>query len=114
MSRLLDAASLNLALQHLPGWVVQDNMLCKTWVFPDFIAAFGFMTRVALKAEALNHHPDWHNVYRTVSIRLTTHDAGGLTAQDTALAQAIEGLLTDCAAHTPPDGTMQPGEHLAG
>jgi 4a-hydroxytetrahydrobiopterin dehydratase len=69
----------------------RDAFTC-SFVFPDFSAAFAFMTRVALLAEKMDHHPEWSNVYNRVAIALTTHDAGGLSARDVAMAKAIEGL----------------------
>ena len=77
------------------GWVVEDGgqAIGKTFVFKDFVAAFGFMTRVALVAEKMDHHPEWENVYRRVKVRLTTHSAGGLTALDVDLALAMERLV---------------------
>ena len=62
----------------------------KTFEFADFVAAFGFMTRVALVAERMNHHPEWFNVYRRVEVKLTTHDAGGITELDFELARVME------------------------
>ncbi|MBB5753426.1 4a-hydroxytetrahydrobiopterin dehydratase [Prosthecomicrobium pneumaticum] len=82
------------ALAKLPGWVPAANRdaITKTFIFDDFNAAFGFMTRVALVAEAMNHHPEWLNVYRTVAVTLSTHDAGGVTTKDIQLAEAMERL----------------------
>jgi 4a-hydroxytetrahydrobiopterin dehydratase len=78
-----------------PGWVVESShrAITRRVEFADFCQAFGFMTRVALVAERLNHHPEWTNVYNRVDIRLTTHDAGGLTALDLALADDIDEQL---------------------
>lgn len=73
-------------------WQVIDGKLHKTFAFPDFVVAFGFMTRVALAAESHGHHPDWHNVYNRVTIDLDTHDAGGITEKDFFLARKIESL----------------------
>ncbi len=73
-------------------WRIQDQGLCADWAFKDFQHAFAFMTAVAQTAEHMNHHPEWSNVYNRVSVRLTTHDAGGLTARDFALAQAMTTL----------------------
>ncbi len=82
------------ALAELPGWARDGEALAKTFEFDDFKQAFGFMTRVAFEAEAAGHHPDWSNVYRTVTIRLNTHDAGGqVTQKDVDLARAIQGLV---------------------
>lgn len=76
------------------GWspVARADAIARTYVFDDFITAFGFMTRVALVAEKMHHHPEWTNVYGTVEVRLTTHDAGGLTMMDIELARRIEAL----------------------
>lgn len=76
-----------------PGWDVVDGKLHRELVFDDFGAAFAFMTRVASEAERLDHHPDWSNSWNTVTIDLVSHDAGGLTARDVALAEAINQLL---------------------
>jgi len=82
------------ALAGLPGWAAVDgrDAIHKEYTFNDFSEAFGFMARVALAAEKMDHHPEWANVYRTVSVTLTSHDAGGLTAKDVSLAQAMESI----------------------
>jgi 4a-hydroxytetrahydrobiopterin dehydratase len=84
------------ALAGLKGWKEVDgrDAITKTFVFPDFNAAFGFMTRAALVAEKLDHHPEWFNVYKTVEVTLSTHDAGGLTERDITLAQAMDKLAS--------------------
>ncbi len=77
----------------LPDWHLDrgsGGAIRREFRFSDFNQAFAFMTRVAVHAEAMNHHPEWQNVYNHVSIRLTTHDAGGLTDKDLALARAID------------------------
>ncbi len=83
------------ALADLPGWALDPDGLCisRSFKFADFIAAFGFMSRVALLAERADHHPEWSNVYNRVEIRLTTHDCGGLSGRDMKLAAKIDGLL---------------------
>lgn len=93
---LVSTAERDVLLAGLPGWSYDaaHGAISKSFRFPDFVAAFGFMARVALVAERAGHHPDWNNVYDRVDIRLTTHDAGGLTQRDFELAQAIE-LLAD-------------------
>jgi len=74
-------------------WKEENNRLTKTFTFADFTEAFGFMTRVALVAEKMNHHPTWSNTWNTVTIELSTHDAGNLvTERDRTLAQAIDKL----------------------
>jgi 4a-hydroxytetrahydrobiopterin dehydratase len=80
------------ALASLPGWALaRDNAAIeKTFKLKDFVEAWGFMSKVALLAEKLDHHPEWSNVYRTVSIVLTTHDSGGLTNLDVTLARGID------------------------
>ena len=78
--------------QH--GWAPVEgrDAITKTFVFDDFIAAFGWMTRVALVAEHMMHHPEWHNVYKTVEVTLTTHDFDGLSNLDVALASKMDRL----------------------
>lgn len=89
----LQAAEIRAALAGLPGWQEEDGALAKTFAFGSFREAFSFMTRVAFEAEALEHHPDWTNVYHRVAIRLRTHDAGGrITARDVDLARRIQGV----------------------
>lgn len=79
------------ALQHLPGWKLAGNALEKTYVMRDFSEALGFIVRIGVEAERLNHHPELTNVWSRVVLRLNTHDAGGrVTARDVALAEAIE------------------------
>jgi 4a-hydroxytetrahydrobiopterin dehydratase len=82
------------ALGKLAGWseVKGRDAISKKFVFADFNAAFGFMTRAALVAEKLDHHPEWFNVYKTVEVTLSTHDAGGLTERDIELARAMDRL----------------------
>ena len=82
-------------IKDLPEWTpdVAGKSIHRVFRFRDFSEAWGFMNRVALLAEAQNHHPEWSNVWNTVTITLTTHDAGGLTEKDTTLARAIDGLL---------------------
>jgi 4a-hydroxytetrahydrobiopterin dehydratase len=80
------------ALQGLSGWSLAEGALAKRFVFKDFSEAFGWMARVALAAERLDHHPDWTNVYRTVEVRLSTHDAGGVTTLDFELAKSMDAL----------------------
>jgi 4a-hydroxytetrahydrobiopterin dehydratase len=82
------------ALGKLAGWseVKGRDAITKRFVFADFNAAFGFMTRAALVAEKLDHHPEWSNVYKTVDVTLSTHDAGGLTGLDIKLAEAMNRL----------------------
>ncbi|WP_250632487.1 4a-hydroxytetrahydrobiopterin dehydratase [Rhodoflexus caldus] len=77
------------------SWKEENNQLQKTFLFKDFVEAFGFMAKVALIAEKMNHHPNWYNVYNRVEISLSTHDAGNtVTPKDRDLAQAIDALLT--------------------
>jgi len=82
------------ALSKLKGWtdVSGRDAITKKFVFKDFNEAFGFMTRVALAAEKMDHHPEWFNVYRMVDVTLATHDAGGVTNLDVQLAEAMDRL----------------------
>ena len=80
-------------LEKLVGWELKQQKLYRQFVFENFIEAFGFMSRVALLAEAMNHHPEWSNVYNRVDIYLTTHDAGGISERDFILAEQIDHLL---------------------
>jgi len=82
------------ALAKLPGWseVTGRDAIARKFVFKDFNAAFGFMTRAALVAEKMDHHPEWFNVYKTVEVTLATHDAGGVTERDIELATAMDRL----------------------
>ena len=73
-------------------WKINDAKLSKTFVFKNFIQAFGFMTQVAIIAERDDHHPEWFNVYKTVSVDLTTHEADGITERDFALAIAMDKI----------------------
>lgn len=88
MTRLDDNA-LSAALTELPHWRLDDGKLHRELKFADFVAAFAFMTKVALVAERMNHHPEWFNVYGTVRVWLTTHDEGGISDKDLALARVI-------------------------
>jgi 4a-hydroxytetrahydrobiopterin dehydratase len=94
IARLTDAERDALLAEH-PAWTLRDDGLAieREFKFKDFNQAFGFMTRVALYAEKADHHPEWFNVYNRVRITLTTHDAGGLSERDVAMARAIEGMV---------------------
>jgi 4a-hydroxytetrahydrobiopterin dehydratase len=84
--------ALDAHLEAHPSWSLADGKLHRELSFPSFIEAFGFMTRVALVAQSMDHHPEWSNVYGTVVIDLTTHDAGGITENDLELSNAIDEL----------------------
>ena len=94
MAERLSAEARKQALGGLAGWseVQGREAIRKTFVFKDFNEAFGFMARAALVAEKLDHHPEWFNVYNKVEVTLATHDAGGVTERDIALAQAMDRL----------------------
>ncbi len=85
------------ALAQLPNWkeLPGRDAIARTFTFANFNQAFGFMARVALVAEKMDHHPEWSNVYRTVEVTLSTHDAGGLTEKDIALANTMESFVGD-------------------
>ena len=86
----LSLEEINAGLNKLNSWSYKDNYIDKNFVFEDFNAAFGFMSRIALLSEKLQHHPDWSNVYNKVNIRLSTHDAGGITEVDITMAAKID------------------------
>jgi len=93
--KLADRSALDPLLDE--GWALDEarDALAKTYTFRNFVEAFGFMTQVAIVAEKMNHHPEWSNVYKTVKVVLTTHDAGGLTELDVKLAQKMDALAGD-------------------
>jgi len=89
----LGSEELQVALSGLPGWTCRDDALERTFTFPDFSAALGFIVRVGLVVERLDHHPEIHNVYSRVTLRLNTHSAGSrVTARDVELAGAIQAV----------------------
>ena len=79
-------------LKSLPGWSIVNEKLHKEFLFDSFNEAFGFMTRAAMEIEKMNHHPEWFNVYNKITVELTTHDAGGITRNDTSLARILNSL----------------------
>ncbi len=91
----LDREAIAAALAGLEGWVLAPDggAITRTFAFRNFSEAFGFMSRVALAAEKMDHHPDWSNVYKTVEVRLNTHDAGGITALDFDLARRMNRIF---------------------
>ena len=94
MPQKLSGEARKSALARLKGWteVSGRDAITKKFVFADFNEAFGFMTRAALVAEKLDHHPEWFNVYKNVEVTLSTHDAGGLTELDVKLAETMDKL----------------------
>ena len=94
MAERLSAEARKEALGGLAGWTETPGReaIGKTFTFKDFNEAFGFMTRAALVAEKMDHHPEWRNVYRTVEVVLSTHDAGGVTALDVELARSMNAI----------------------
>ena len=91
----LDGDAVETLLGIRPGWTLAEDSLSvsATLEFSNFVEAFGFMSEIAIEAEKMDHHPEWSNVWNRVSITLTTHDAGGLTERDVALARAIASAL---------------------
>lgn len=88
-AKKLSDAEIQEQLSSLDGWTIDQGKLYREFKFANFVQAFGFMSQVALLAESLNHHPELFNVYNTVKIHLSTHDAGGITSKDTQLASKI-------------------------
>ncbi len=89
---VLTANELDTVLAQLDGWSLQNGKLHRQFQFPSFVEAFGFMSSLALVAEAMGHHPEWFNVYNRVTIDLTTHDSGGITQKDVDFAQKANEL----------------------
>jgi 4a-hydroxytetrahydrobiopterin dehydratase len=94
MSQKLAGDARKSALSRLKGWseVTGRDAITRKFVFADFNQAFGFMMRAALVAEKMDHHPEWFNVYKTVEVTLSTHDAGGLTERDIKLAEVMDKI----------------------
>ena len=94
MAQKLTAEVRKVSMAKIAGWsaVAGRDAIAKKFVFKDFNQAFGFMTRAALVAEKMDHHPEWFNVYKTVEVTLSTHDAGGVTELDIKLAEAMDKL----------------------
>jgi 4a-hydroxytetrahydrobiopterin dehydratase len=92
MSLELTDAKILKRLENLPGWSLKKGKLHREYKFPNFVEAFAFMTACAIEAEKMNHHPEWSNVWATVKVDLTTHDAGGITELDFKLAGKMESL----------------------
>ena len=92
--RKLSEAEIKNELGKLDGWRVVSGKLCRTLQFENFIQAFSFMTKVALEAEKMNHHPEWFNVYNRLDINLVTHDLNGISTYDIKLARTINQLYS--------------------
>jgi len=95
MATLLEKDQVNYFLEKNPSWNINDKSIKKEFKFKNFIDAFGFISKVALLSEKINHHPNWQNTYNKVTIELTTHDIGGITSSDIKLAEAID-ILINC------------------
>ena len=93
MISLINQTQLNNFINKNPSWIVDNKTIKKEFKFENFIDAFGFMSKVALLSEKMNHHPNWQNTYNKVKIELTTHDKGGITSNDTKLAESIDNLI---------------------
>ncbi len=89
----LNEQQIETALKALEGWKLENGSITKSYTFANFKEAFAFMTRVAFEAESQNHHPNWENVYNSVTIALNTHDVGGITLNDITLAKSIEQIV---------------------
>lgn len=92
MAAKLTQEEIDTGLAGLPGWTVKGEKLHRSYKFPDFAHAMGFMATAAPLIEKRNHHPEWANVYSTVTVHLTTHDSGGITKKDLDLAVLLEGI----------------------
>lgn len=94
----LDESQLQSALTALPTWTLAQGKLHREYKFADFVHAFGFMATSAIAIEAMNHHPEWFNAWNRVSVDLTTHDAGGITERDVALAKKLNEFAANLGA----------------
>ena len=90
MTSLLEQHQLDYFIEKNPSWIIDNKTIRKEFKFDTFIDAFGFMSKVALLCEKMDHHPDWQNTYNKVRISLTTHDKGGITTNDIKLAESID------------------------
>ena len=90
---LLEKNQLDYFIEKNPSWIIDNKTIKKEFKFENFIEAFGFMSKVALLSEKMDHHPNWQNTYNKVKIELTTHDKGGITTNDIKLAESIDKLI---------------------
>ena len=93
MVSLIEKNQLDSFMEKNPSWRIDKKTIKKEFKFENFIEAFGFMSKVALLSEKIDHHPDWQNIYNKVKINLTTHDKGGITTNDIKLAESIDKLI---------------------
>ena len=93
MVSLIEKNQLDSFIEKNPSWIIDNKTIKKEFKFENFIEAFGFMSKVALLSEKIDHHPDWQNIYNKVKINLTTHDEGGITTNDIKLAESIDKLI---------------------
>ena len=93
MVSLIEKNQLDSFIEKNPSWIIDNKTIKKEFKFENFIEAFGFMSKVALLSEKIDHHPDWQNTYNKVKINLTTHDKGGITNNDINLAESIDKLI---------------------
>ena len=93
MVSLIEKKQLDYFIKKNPSWIIDNKTIKKEFTFNNFVDAFGFITKVALLSEKVDHHPNWQNTYNKVKIELTTHDKGGITINDTNLAESIDKLI---------------------
>ena len=93
MVSLIEKKQLDYFIKKNPSWIIDNKSIKKEFTFNNFVDAFGFITKVALLSEKVDHHPNWQNTYNKVKIELTTHDKGGITINDTNLAESIDRLI---------------------
>ena len=93
MVSLIEKNQLDSFIEKNPSWIIDNKTIMKEFKFENFVEAFGFMSKVALLSEKIDHHPDWQNTYNKVRINLTTHDKGGITNNDIKLAESIDKLI---------------------